>query len=321
MQTPEEFRSFYDRELLPTLQQLESDRKKLISGVFKWIGIGIIPGVLLSLVFMNPEIVWIGVGAAIGIVVYLVLNLRKIREIRDRFKGEVIAKMIKSIGPDLTYNAGQCISQNNYHQSKLYLHSINRYKGDDLVSGVVGKTAIRFSELLTQNETTSRDSNGRETKNVETIFRGLFFVADFNKKFAGETIVLPDTAESLFGSFGTMFQKWNMSRDQLVKMEDVDFEKAFAVYSNDQVEARYILSTSLMQRILQFKEKTRSKIRLSFVGSEVFIAIPLRENLFEAPFLSSMVKYELIEGFNKYLVLFIGIVEDLNLNTRIWTKE
>jgi hypothetical protein len=321
MKTPEEFRSFYDQELLPSLQGLESERRKLINGVFKWIAIGIIPGAIVSLIFMNVEVVWLGVGAAIGIGLYFILNLRKIREIRDRFKSEVIAKMIKSIGPDLTYNASQCISSNDYHKSRLYLHGINRYKGDDLVTGAVGKTTIRFSELLTQNETTRRDSNGKETKSIETIFRGLFFVADFNKKFAGETIVLPDTAESLFGSLGTMFQKWNMSRDQLVKMEDVDFEKAFAVYSNDQVEARYILSTSLMQRILQFKEKTRSKIGLSFIDSEVFIAVPLKENLFEAPFFGSMIKFEMIEGFNKYLVLFIGIVEDLNLNTRIWTKE
>ena len=321
MQTPEEFRSFYDRELLPTLQGLESDRKKLISGVFKWLAIGLIPGAIISMIFMSPNVVWLGVGAAIAIVLYVILNLKKIQEIKTRFKSEVIAKMVKSIDPSLNYNASQCISSNDYHKSKLYLHNINRYKGDDLVTGVVGKTSIRFSELLTQNETRTRDSDGKERKSVETIFRGLFFVADFNKKFVGETIVLPDTAESIFGSVGTMFQKWNMSRDQLVKMEDVDFEKAFAVYSNDQVEARYILSTSLMQRILQFKEKTRSKIGLSFIDSEVFIAVPLKENLFEAPFFNSMIRFEMVEGFNKYLVLFIGIVEDLNLNTRIWTKE
>ena len=76
-----------------------------------------------------------------------------------------------------------------------------------------------------------------------------------------------------------------------------------------------------MQRILQFREKTRSKIGLSFIQSEVFIAVPLSENLFEAPFFSSMIKYQMIDNFNRYLVLFIGIVEDLNLNTRIWTKE
>jgi hypothetical protein len=325
MKTPEEFRSFYDRDLLPTLQQLEADRKKLIRGAFTWLAIGLIPW-LISLAINKGDVVqsnWFFLlgGAGIALVLYFILNLKKVQEIKTRFKSEVIAKMVKSIDPSLMYNASQCISSNDYHKSKLYLHAINRYKGDDLVTGVLGKTAIRFCELLTENETRSRDSEGREKKNIETIFRGLFFVGDFNKKFAGETIVLPDTAESLFGSLGTMFQKWNMTREQLVKMEDVEFEKAFAVYSNDQVEARYILSTSLMQRILQFKEKSRSKIGLSFIDSQVFIAVPLRENLFEAPFFSSMIKFEMIEGFNKYLVLFIGIVEDLNLNTRIWTKE
>ncbi len=229
--------------------------------------------------------------------------------------------MVKALDPSLSYNPTGYISSGDYHKSKLYLSDINRYKGDDLVTGTIGKTSVRFSELCTQMEKETRDSNGKKSKTVTTIFRGLFFVADFNKKFIGETIVLPDTAESLFGSMGTMFQKWNMQRDQLVKLEDVEFEKAFAVYSNDQVEARYILSTSLMQRILQFKAKSRSRISLSFIDSEVFIGVPLSENLFEAPFFTSMVKYERIETFNKYLILFIGIVEDLNLNTRIWTKE
>jgi hypothetical protein len=325
MKSAAEFKSFYDTELLPSLTTLEGDRKKLVNGGFKWVAIGLIP-FAISLV-INQGSVFEGswfllfAGVILSGGLYLILNLRKIREIKDRFKNEVIAKMVKAIDPSLSYDANGCISSHDYHKSKLYLSDINKYKGDDLVTGKVGQTAIRFSELLTQMEKETRDSKGNKSKQVTTIFRGLFFVADFNKHFIGETVVLPDTAENLFGSFGTMFQKWNFQRDQLVKLEDVEFEKAFAVYSNDQVEARYILSTSLMQRILQFKAKAKSGIRLSFIGNEVFIAVSLSENLFEAPFFSSMAKYERIEGFNKYLILFIGIVEDLNLNTRIWTKE
>lgn len=260
-------------------------------------------------------------GVVIALIVYFFMNYKKIGEIKHRFKQEVIAKMVQAIDPSLSYHASGCISESDYHRSKLYLSQINKYQGDDLVRGQIGQTAIRFSELLTQMEKETRDSKGNKSKTVTTIFKGLFFVADFNKKFIGETVVLPDTAESLFGSLGTMFQKWNIQRDQLVKLEDPEFEKAFAVYGTDQVEARYILSTSLMQRILQFKQKTRSNISLSFIQNEVFIGVPLNENLFEAPFFTPMTRYERIEGFNKYLVLFIGIVEDLNLNTRIWTKE
>ena len=43
------------------------------------------------------------------------------------------------------------------------------------------------------------------------------------------------------------------SHGELVKLEDPEFEKSFVVYSGNQTEARYILSTSLMRRILDYK--------------------------------------------------------------------
>src|ERR1043165_2303732 len=113
MKTPEEFRSFYDRDLLPSLQALEADRKKLINGAFKWLAIGLIPW-LISLAFSMGNVlesnwVFLIIGVVVSVGLYFILNLRKIREIKDRFKSEVIARMVKSIDPSLTYNASQCI--------------------------------------------------------------------------------------------------------------------------------------------------------------------------------------------------------------------
>lgn len=323
MKTADEFRSFYDRDLLPVLQVLEVERRSLINKGVRNFFLGLIPFVVWLIIpgLGGFSVLLLIAGPILGVGIHLITKYKKISEIQTRFKQEVIAKLIHDIDSTLTYSSRGMISSNDYHRSKLYLDDINKYKGDDLVSGMLGKTAIRFSELCTEKETTTINSKGQAQKKTVTVFRGLFFVADFNKKFIGETVVLPDTAESMFGSLGTMFQKWNMQREQLVKLEDVEFEKAFAVYSSDQVEARYILSTSLMQRILQFKQKTKSRIGMSFIDNQVFIAVPLSENLFEAPFFSSMLNYALIENFNKYLILFIGIVEDLNLNNRIWTKE
>jgi hypothetical protein len=113
----------------------------------------------------------------------------------------------------------------------------------------------------------------------------------------------------------------NISRPKLVKLEDIEFEKSFAVYGTDQIEARYILSTALMQRIMGFKKKTGKDISMSFIDSNVFIGIPVAKDLFEAPLFSSLVNYSMIEEYYQYLALCISIVEDLDLNTRIWTKE
>ncbi|MBL7839425.1 MAG: DUF3137 domain-containing protein [Cyclobacteriaceae bacterium] len=313
MASEDSLRAFYDASLLPVLQEIEAERQKVLKALLIHIGIGLAAGIPLF-AFASPIA---GIAAVvIAAIVFFIRFGSKIGELKKRFKEQVIGQIVKFIHADLSFDHTRFIPQSVYNKSKLYLSSISRYNGDDMVSGTVGKTNIRFSELHTQQVR----KTGKSTT-VVTIFRGLFFVADFNKNFVGETFVLPDTAESTFGGLGTFFQKMNMSRPKLVKLEDIEFEKAFAVYGSDQIEARYILSTALMQRILTFKKKTRCDISLSFIDSSVFIGIPVNKDLFEAPMFSSMINYSMIAEYYSYLTLCIGIVEDLDLNTRIWSKE
>ena len=313
MQSQESFRAFYDTTLLPVLQELEAERKMLIRKFLLFVGGGLALGIPTFL-FMHPLA---GIAIiVIAVVAYYIKFGSTISEKKTRFKREVIGKTVTFLHGGLSYDHTRCIDKTTYHRSKLYLDNISRYYGDDLVSGTVDKTAIRFCELHTQQVRKS----GKDTT-VVTIFRGLFFIADFNKKFIGETFVLPDVAESTFGSLGTFFQKMNISRPKLVKLEDIEFEKAFAVYGTDQIEARYILSPALMQRIMGFKKKTGKNISMSFIDSSVFVGIPIAKNLFEAPTFSTLVNYSMIAEYYNYLALCIGIVEDLDLNTRIWTKE
>ena len=93
------------------------------------------------------------------------------------------------------------------------------------------------------------------------------------------------------------------------------------VYGTDQIEARYILSPALMERILLFGRKAGKKIYLSFLGSKVFAAIPVQENMFEPKVFSSVLDFNVIAEYYAQLQLGVGIVDELNLNTRIWTKE
>lgn len=313
MHAQESLRAFYDNTLLPVLQELEAERQIFIRKFLLYTALGFALAIPLF-VYVHPIA---GVAPIIlAFVAYYIKFGRVISEKKARFKHEIIGKTVTFLHGDLSYDHTRCIDKTTYHRSKLYLENISRYNGDDLVSGTVGKTAIRFCELHTQQVR----SSGKNTT-VVTIFRGLFFIADFNKKFNGETFVLPDTAESTFGSLGTFFQKMNISRPKLVKLEDIEFEKAFAVYGTDQIEARYILSPALMQRIMGFRNKTGKKISMSFIDSNVFIGIPVAKDLFEAPVFGTLINYAMIAEYYNYLALCISIVEDLDLNTRIWTKE
>jgi Protein of unknown function (DUF3137) len=153
------------------------------------------------------------------------------------------------------------------------------------------------------------------------VFKGLFFVGDFNKYFQGQTLVVPDHTERYLGSLAQDLQALNTQRGQLVKLEDPEFEKLFAVYSTDQIEARYILSTSLMQHLVDFTKKSRRDTFVSFINDKIYIAIKYDEDLFEPKLFKTMIDFEPIREYFETLQLMMGVVEELNLNRRIWTKS
>lgn len=324
MKTLQELNNLYQTELLPDLQIIETKRKKVLRKILL-LGLGIVLLVvtIISLLFNSvsdtfPLLVTTGTVSMFVIVGgYSLLTKNYIRE----FKANIIQKIVCFVDPCLTYRPIGYVSQSQFINSKIFNRYPDRYEGDDLVLGKIGATQMEFSEIHAEYKTETRGSDGKKETEWNTIFKGLFFVADFNKHFKGKTIVLPDNAERILGGLGKMFQSWNTSRGKLVKLEDNEFEKFFAVYSDDQIEARYILSTSLMKRISDFKKKTNRKICVSFAGSNIYVAIFYRKSLFEPRVFRSVLDFKPIQEYFEDLTLSVGLVEDLNLNTRIWTKH
>jgi hypothetical protein len=67
-----------------------------------------------------------------------------------------------------------------------------------------------------------------------------------------------------------------------VKLEDVVFSKKWKVYATDQIEARYLLTTAFMERILEVKRRFKGKdIEFSFFDNKLFIAVHTSKDLFE----------------------------------------
>ena len=53
-----------------------------------------------------------------------------------------------------------------------------------------------------------------------------------------------------------------------MKLENPDFEKTFDVYSTDQIEARYLLSPSMMERLLALEMCIRDSIKAAQTGRQ-----------------------------------------------------
>jgi hypothetical protein len=317
-----EFQEFHRSTLLPTLERLERHRQRILRNMFIAGGAGLLAGALVAGAidgFQTPMGFIIPVAA--GVLLAVIVTAITSKGFKAEFKDRVIREVVHFVEPSLTYSPDRGISESQFRSSRLFKHSIDRYNCEDYVRGRLGKTDFEFSEVKAEYKTQSTDSKGRTRTSWHTIFDGIMFMADFNKEFRSPVVVLPDVAERTLGRFGQWLQSKNFSRADLVKLEDPRFEEQFVVYGDDQIEARYILSTSLMERILEFKEKTGEDIYLSFVHSRLYVAIPTSDNLFEPRLLRSLMDPSMCEEYLRDLNLAVGIVEDLDLNTRIWSKE
>jgi Protein of unknown function (DUF3137) len=108
------------------------------------------------------------------------------------------------------------------------------------------------------------------TKNGErwdTVFRGQLIRIAFPKKFHGVTIVRRDA-----GLFNFV-ERWG-SELQRVALGDNRLERAFEVYSNDQVEARYLIHPVFMERLLELETQFKGKkLRCAFEAGDLLIAV------------------------------------------------
>lgn len=234
------------------------------------------------------------------------------------YKSRVIGGMTRSLEPGMEYHPEQGLPEHWFHSSGLYSGSdVDRYSCEDLFQGRIGKTSLWFSEIHAEDKRTRTDSKGRTQTYYVTIFKGLLFVADFHKHFRSDVIVTPDFAEATFGRLGRMFQKLGGNLEQ---MESPEFEKAFVVRATDPVESRYVLTPDMQERMLALRGRLGNDVRFAFRSSHVHMTIPNRDDWFEPHIAQPAHDQSQMNAFLGQMAACFQIVEDLNLNTRIWTK-
>lgn len=154
------------------------------------------------------------------------------------------------------------------------LPGYTRKSCEDLWQGDLAGT--RFS--LYEAELIERRGSGKDARDV-TVFRGVILKMHFARDFHGVTLVERQRMRlTLFGDSQTK----NGIKLERVKMVDPRFEKAFDVYSNDQVEARYLVHPAYCERLIALEQKfDGKKLKALFHRGDVIVTVE-SDNLFES---------------------------------------
>ena len=266
---PADFDGFdrvFAERLRPQLSAMELGRQaaaaKAKKGYLYGAAMALIGAALVFLITKEPVLMIAPV--VIGGIVAVLMG-GELRTIGKQAK----SMMVKPIAAefDLQYfeDTGAPNSIYEFHKMKL-VPNWDRDSYEDLLSGERNGVQFEFFEAHLEEKRVTRDSNGRTRTRWVTVFAGQCLRFKFYKTFHGRTLVARDAG--LFNRFG------GGSGMKIAKLEDPVFEKAFSVYTTDQVESRYLLTPDLMQRLVDLEEVFRGgRLRCAFVGGEVLIAL------------------------------------------------
>lgn len=265
---PDDFRGFghiYQRDIRPALIAREGERVKAADTARKaWAGaiaVGGIGAALSIWVFGIPQLAILAVVAAafIGGIGSL-----PIMRLSGEAKAMLVEPLARSFDLDFAAKPGKVASISDHRRVGL-LPSYDRSKFEDRLTGRRGDVDFEFFEAHLEDRRTTT-SNGRTRTRYVTVFRGQCLRLDFHKRFFGETLVTRDAG--FFNRFGG---RRGMDR---ARLEDPEFEKAFEVYTTDQVEARFLLTPDMMQALVDLERVFRGKsLRCAFSGAEMFICV------------------------------------------------
>jgi hypothetical protein len=309
MKTGEEFKQYYEEKLGSELTVLRKKRRLLI---WKKVLGNIIPfpGIILFLIIAFYSQLSSDAIALLTVIVIMIFSAIPVfilgnseEKYINEFNNEIIARIIR-------FTTG--------HED-FKTQSI--YERDVLEDCGIFPTP-RDSSLMKVFEGINGGSNYiiyRFSAHFEHIkaFNGYIIESSFNKEFSGQTIIYPVSTENFLLN---LHDKILHNLPPRIEIEDPDFHKAFAVYGTDQVEARYLVTPALMQKLLNIHEKLNHDIFCSFSKSNMYIAV----NYKRPEFLANTKK---LPGYDMLLLWFhdlndiLNLVFDFRLGISIWKQS
>lgn len=226
----------------------------------------------------------------------------KVLEARNRVLKKRMGEHLKA---KLTYKYDQKISKSTFRDSGIFNLSPTIYEGEDYISGYIGTATFEMSELYV-----ARLSPVRAI--YETIFRGIFFKANFFYDVGGGLVVFIPQEERQ--ELSETIRGITSRGGQRIHLPTPEFNEAFVAYAESGVDVGSLLSQNAFKTIMDYKKRSGKKIYVSFLNGYVNIAITESKDILEPKILKSNANFKLIREYFEDILLIMSIVEDFDLN-------
>ena len=222
------------------------------------------------------------------------------KSFEEKIKTDTIMPLVCKCFEDLDWSPYYGVNAGNIIKTSRVIHDFDSLGCDDAFVGQ--HQDVKF-EIM---ESFFTKGCGRYRR---TVFKGAVVKLDMNKNFTGHTLIRPASLVHL-----------NIPRKlKRTKLEDVEFEKRFNVFTDDEVEARYLITPSFMERLNEMKVAFKANsVSCAFYEKSLLIALSTGKDLFSIGSL-----FKRIDDPKQFFTMFeeilsiIKLIDHFKLNQKI----
>lgn len=225
----------------------------------------------------------------------------KADEYQQIYTNHIALPMLKSIDKSFTYDRNGSLIDKFPHLKDI----MPSHEFEDLVCANISGINFSLAEYIDPYDEDTHDKR-----------KNFCFVADFNKNLHSSTIICSAGFESTVSN----------QKHKRIKLDNEEYNKKFITYSKDEVESRYILTSTFMEKMLKINDKiigdfyfTDNKILFygSYVKRMKFNSFSRYSfDMFDIKTDKSI--YDQTKETYENLINILSFIYELNLDSKVW---
>lgn len=272
--------------------------------------------IIVGILTLVPAIILVALGATSEITILLILGIvvfivsifffgqasAETSKFRKIIKRELIHALLAEEFDDVIYDPKSTIPVSVINQTGT-IKRPDRFYGEDYIKGTYKGVGFEVSDVDLKERVERRDQNGNVRVTYETYFKGRWYVYKFQKHFDQVLKVVEGR-----GSY--------VNRKNLVKFdtESIEFNKKFDIFATSQEFGFYLITSSMIEKLLELEKLHRGSILYCFMNNELHIGVNDRKNYLEFK-LKTPINEETLDIFMSDIELIPAIINEFRLDS------
>ena len=306
-------------EAIVAVTQKQNECKKIVKKYATFMTITTFVAPILIFIIMERRFEIFFLSFAV-IPIYVTPRIPKVEETleeyRSFYKNVFVSTVVADIDSNFTYEPHKGISAKEFYKSGIY-RRVNFY-GEDQISGTYANVKFQLSEAIKVEKT--YDSNGSKDPYLALLrvskviydeymdFSGTVLVCEFYKNFKGQTILADKKVLNT-----------KISGEKEI-LDDTEFNNEFRVFTDDKIEARYLLSPGFMQRLREVKQGFDSAVSLSaaFMDDKFYLFLNGAKDRFESSLFDPPPSLSDTQAIKDEILRLLRVIDELNLSLDVY---